>query len=87
MVQNHQILIAQRRLGVGAPFAISEFHFIHSGSENLDDGSNLPAQQSFVRPVNYQGYDVKQADVGRHYSLARMGSAAVTRPMAGFLVQ
>src|SRR5205814_7673781 len=61
IAQHHQLLPAQRKLGVGAASVVGKFDFVNSRSQPLDDRTHLPARQSPLRQVGHESYHIEQS--------------------------
>ena len=44
VVQGHELVGAQRELGVGLPVVVAELDFVNIGVKNLDYGAHFPAR-------------------------------------------
>jgi len=56
VVQSNQLFSLQRSQSIGAPMIVTEFDLDHRWSEELNDGSHLPANKPLLGHILEYGY-------------------------------
>jgi hypothetical protein len=68
VMQSQEVMRLEREGGVGPATVVAEFHLENFGTEDLDNGTNLPADQSGF------GLVVHQSDNGKEFEIQHVPS-------------
>ena len=57
-----KLVVVERQLGISPTTVVRKFDLINPGAQNLDDGSDLAADQPRIRYIGRQSDDIEKAN-------------------------